>query len=206
MQANYEHFIERMIGRYEGGYGWDRADPGGPTKYGITCYDLAEYYGEKMTSMASWAPRVRAMPLSVADEIYRKKYATACRFDDLVSGSDCVVLDFGVNSGPSRSIKFSQRIAHTDQDGILGPVTLAAINGMAPTQFIDALCDARLAFLHSLGTWPRYGRGWSSRVADLRAYAKALLLPAPEVAEAEYAKKPQRVAFAFAKGYEAASA
>jgi hypothetical protein len=50
--VTYKAFVDRMISKYEGGYGWDANDPGGPTKYGITCYDLAEHLGERMTSMA----------------------------------------------------------------------------------------------------------------------------------------------------------
>ena len=122
MKENYHNFVERMIGKYEGGYGWDRADKGGPTKFGITSYDLAEYLHEPMKSMKAWAPRVRAMPLATADEIYKTKYASAkgCRFDDLNSGCDCVVFDFGVNSGPSRAIKFAQKVVHVAADGNLG--------------------------------------------------------------------------------------
>ena len=52
MQANYKTFITRVISRYEGDYCWDAGDSGGPTKFGITCYDLAEHMGRKMTSMA----------------------------------------------------------------------------------------------------------------------------------------------------------
>lgn len=175
MKENYQRFVERMISKYEGGYGWDRADPGGPTKYGITCYDLAEHLGEKMNSMAAWAPRVRAMTLETADEIYRTKYAVRCRFDDLNGGVDCVIFDFGVNSGPPRAIKFSQNIVGVAADGIFGPVTLAAINGMDAQKFINELCDARLHFLHGLATWRTFGTGWSRRVADLRAYSLDLV-------------------------------
>ena len=60
MQSTYKAFIDRVIDKYEGGYGWDKDDKGGPTKYGITCYDLAEHMGQKMTSMAQWAPIVKA--------------------------------------------------------------------------------------------------------------------------------------------------
>ena len=75
MEENYSAFCSRMIKKYEGGYCWDKGDPGGPTKYGITCYDLAEHRGRKMSSMSTWAPIVRSMPLSEAEEIYAKKYA-----------------------------------------------------------------------------------------------------------------------------------
>ena len=52
-------FIGRLIARYEGNYGWDPHDPGGPTNMGITCFDLADFMHEPMDSMARWAPIVR---------------------------------------------------------------------------------------------------------------------------------------------------
>lgn len=203
MQANYEHFVERMIFRYEGNYGWDRRDPGGPTKYGITCYDLAQYLEQRMDSMAAWAPKVQAMTLKVADEIYRRKYATAVKFDSLNSGPDCTVFDFGVNSGPSRAIKYAQRIIGTAADGVLGPLTLKAINDMDAATFVNKLCDARMSFLRSLGTWRTFGRGWTARVTDLRRYSLALVQPSrPEVAGHE--EKERRITMAFAKSHDEA--
>ena len=175
MQQDYTAFINRVISRYEGGFGWNRNDPGGPTNFGITCYDLAEFYHEPMNSMAAWAPRVQAMSLAVADQIYATKYATACRFSDLNSGPDCVVLDFGINSGPSRAIIYAQQIVGVPVDGILGPVTLAAINKYDPAQFVVRLCASRMSFLRALGTWGTFGVGWTARVVDLRAYSLALI-------------------------------
>ncbi len=174
MEENYKAFVDRMITRYEGGYGWDKGDPGGPTKYGITCFDLAENRHQRMTSMAHWAPLVKAMPLTEAEDIYAKKYATATRFNDVESGSDCAIFDFGVNSGPSRAIKYAQLVVGTSRDGILGPITLAAINGMESNRFVDSLCDFRLNFLRGLGSWRLFGHGWSARVADLRTYCHRL--------------------------------
>ncbi len=183
MKANYKAFVGRMIQRYEGGYDWNEHDPGGPTNFGITCYDLAEHRHQKMTSMARWAPLVKAMTLQEAEDIYAIKYATACRFDDLNSGCDCAVFDFGVNSGPSRSIKYAQMVVGTTRDGVLGPVTLAAINGMDEDKFINSHCDFRLGFLRQLGTWRTFGRGWTARVADLRAYCHRVAGAAPSSAK-----------------------
>ncbi len=184
MKDNYKAFVDRMIQRYEGGYGWDRADSGGPTKYGITCYDLAEHRHQEMKSKAVWAPIVQAMTLQEAEDIYAVKYATSCRFNDLHSGPDCVVFDFGVNSGPSRAVKYAQMVVGTARDGVLGPITLAAINSMDPNKFIDDLCDLRLGFLRHLGIWRTFGRGWSARVADLRAYSHRVAGAAPSSAKA----------------------
>jgi lysozyme family protein len=190
-----------MISRYEGGYGWDKSDPGGPTKYGITCYDLAEHRHEVMDSMARWAPIVQAMPLSEADEIYDKKYATACGFQDLVVGSDCVVFDFGVNSGPSRAVKYAQRIVGVAVDGVLGPLTLRAINAYPPADFINRLCHDRLDFMKGLSIWRRFGRGWQARVNDLMAYCIALREPKRLQGKLRPALKLMRIPRAFAKAY-----
>lgn len=182
MQANYEPFIDRMIQKYEGGYGWDAGDSGGPTKYGITCYDLAEHDGKKMNSMSSWAPLVKAMPLATAEEIYKTKYATACKFDQLNSGKDAVLLDYGVNSGPSRAIKVAQALVSQPQTGKFDNGLIDAVNKADPHWFIDSVCDERLRFMHNIRggeMWDTFGRGWSSRVADLRNYCQDLNDHAP---------------------------
>ncbi len=188
-----------MISRYEGGYGWDRNDSGGPTKFGITCYDLAEHRHATMDSMARWAPLVRAMSLTEAEAIYAAKYATACRFNDLDTGKDCVIFDFGVNSGSSRAVKYAQRVVGVAIDGILSPTTLREINHSNTAAFINELCDARLAFLRGLRIWDTFGHGWSARVRDLRTYSLALLNP--KAKKAMFQAKPHRIPKAFAKAY-----
>jgi lysozyme family protein len=200
MITNYRPFVERMIQRYEGGYGWNHTDPGGPTKYGITCFDLAKHRHQHMDSMTRWAPFVQAMSLAEADEIYDDYYAIPCAFDELHTGADCVVFDFGVNSGPSRAIKHAQYIVGTFADGVIGPHTLAAINAYDAEQFIVKLCGARLTFLQSLHTWSTFGAGWSSRVRDLRAYALRLLQPERKMVRHQV--KLTRIPLAFAKGWE----
>jgi lysozyme family protein len=207
--ANYTAFVERMINRYEGGYGWDRGDPGGPTKYGITCYDLAEHRGEHMDSMTRWAPLVRAMSLHEADDIYRTKYAVQCDFNSLNAGCDCVVFDFGVNSGSSRSIRYAQEVVKVHIDGVLGPETQAAINAFDSHQFVNGLCNARLSFLRGLRMWATFGRGWSARVFDLRKYSLTLIPTEPEHMKLRRAKpkvfepKENRIPRAHPKAYHA---
>ena len=201
MMIDYQPFVERMISRYEGGYGWDRNDPGGPTKDGITCFDLAKHRHQVMNSMAAWAPIVRAMPLSEADDIFDVDYAQPIQFNQLGPGKDTTIFDFGVNSGVSRSIKFSQRIVGTTADGIMGPITLAAINAYDPANFINQLCTARLEFLRGLGTWDHFGGGWSARVADLRTYSLNLASTKAKARIEGPVEKLQLIPLAYAKGY-----
>lgn len=170
MQANYKTFITRVISRYEGNYSWDVGDNGGPTKYGITCYDLAEHMGKRMQSMAAWAPIVRAMSLDTAEQIYANKYARKDRFNELESGSDCVILDYGINSGVLRPVWIAQKITGRGRSNTFDNDLVKAINDYSANRFIDRMCDERMSFLRSLSIWPRFRGGWSTRVADLRQY------------------------------------
>lgn len=177
MQQNYSAFIRRMIDKYEGGYCWDAGDPGGPTKYGITCYDLAEYRGQSMNSMSAWAPIVKAMPLSEAEAIYKKKYASACKFDQLQSGVDALLLDYGVNSGIARPPRVASAILGLPSTTVFTPALVAAINATDPVKFINDVSNERLRFLKAIrggSAWEKFGGGWAARVSDLRSYTLAL--------------------------------
>ena len=76
--------------------------------------------------------------------------------------------------------------------------TMSALEALAkhkPADLIDALCDGRLAFLRALSTWPRFGRGWSRRVEEVRKAALAMAAePAPSVAPAKCGTCGKRLA------------
>lgn len=182
----YAAFNTRMIQKYEGGYGWDKADTGGPTKYGITCFDLAEHMGQKMTSMATWAPIVKAMTLATANEIYAKKYAAAVRYNDLPAGIDVCMYDYGVNSGVGRPIRVARAILGVPGGAIMDQKLLDALKKTDPTKFIANVCAERLNFMHAIrggSAWKTFGGGWGARVADLKAYALHLVAVPGTVAE-----------------------
>jgi lysozyme family protein len=177
MQVDYTPFIGRVISRYEGDYGWNKKDPGGPTKYGITCFDLAEHRHLKMTSMAAWAPTVQAMTLAEAEDIYKTKYAAAIRFDDLPPGVDCCMLDYGINSGTARPIRVARALVKLPQYAVMDQSLLDAIKKYDQAKFCKAMDAERLQFMHAIkggAMWAEFGHGWGSRVADLDAYCAHL--------------------------------
>jgi lysozyme family protein len=166
--SSYDSCLARLL-VHEGGYTNHPADPGGPTNFGITIYDYRKYVKPGAT-----AADVRAMKVDQAKAIYRAKYWDAQRCDELPAGVDDCVFDYGVNSGIGRSKKVLQRVIGAKPDGILGPATMAALAKRDAGKVIDAVCDERLRFLRSLKTWPVFGKGWMSRVAEVRAYAHRL--------------------------------
>lgn len=193
MQPDYVPFIDRVIDKYEGGYGWNRKDPGGPTKYGITCYDLAEHRGQTMTSMDVWAPIVRDMPRSEAEDIYRKKYAQRLRFDELPPGIDCCMLDYGINSGIARPIRVACALLGLPASIVLSDDLLHAISKRGSADFINSMCQERLHYMHQIrdgSAWEEFGKGWGARVNDLSQYCTALASHAPPAAPPDLSKVP----------------
>lgn len=170
--SNYIASISRVLA-HEGGYTNHPSDPGGPTNWGITIHDARRYWKRTAT-----AADVKAMPLSVAREIYRSKYWDAQRCDDLPGGVDYIMFDYGVNSGIGRSGKVLRRVLGMKADtSVVTDQVLAEAALRKPADIVTALCDERLRFLKSLRTWPVFGKGWGRRVAESRRDALEMASP-----------------------------
>ncbi len=160
----------REVLRHEGGYSDHPSDPGGATNMGITRKTLARW-----RKISPWTdlPKsaVRALSRAEAAQIYRASYWNPCKAAAMPAGVDLVVFDFAVNSGPDRAVRILQAALGVAADGEVGPKTLAAIGQAEPKTLIDTVCDRRLMFLRGLAAFPVFGRGWTSRVAAVRAAA-----------------------------------
>jgi len=172
--SSYEAALARVLA-HEGGYTNNPADPGGPTNFGITIADYRRYVKPGAT-----AADVRAMTADEAKAIYRARYWDALACDDLPAGVDYAVFDYGVNSGIGRSGKVLRRmLTLPDNTGVVDNAVIAAVAQADARALVAAICDERLRFLKSLKTWPVFGKGWSSRVADVKAFALVLASGAP---------------------------
>lgn len=152
---NREVGIKKTL-TYEGGYCWDAHDPGGATNFGITIHDARMYWKPDATPAD-----VKAMPKSVAIEIYRQKYWAKMGCDERPSGPDILEFDTGVNSGVGRVFQWRK---------IFDPQNLS------PVAYVHAFAAKRLSFLHALRTWQFFGKGWGRRVADLEAFCAHIAL------------------------------
>ncbi len=168
MEKNFRIALKHVL-EHEGGFVNHPADPGGATNKGVT---LATYRG--------WIGRnvgendLRNIPENHVKAIYRENYWNKIKGDDLPSGVDYCVFDFAVNSGPKRAAQFLQRVVNVDDDGVIGPQTLAAVNKITPVSLIVNLNKRRLDWLQGLRTWRTFGRGWTNRVKDQES--KALVM------------------------------
>jgi lysozyme family protein len=75
------------------------------------------------------------------------------------------VFDAAVNCGTVQAALFVQRAAGVEDDGHLGPVSIAAVNAMPPDRFIRRFTALVMLFRTDLPTWGAFGRGWSKRAA-----------------------------------------
>tara|TARA_R110002020_G_scaffold36451_7_gene109617 strand:+ start:79 stop:831 length:753 start_codon:yes stop_codon:yes gene_type:complete len=157
--------------RHEGGYVDHPRDPGGATKLGITRRTLARW-----RQVSPWwdLPKsaVRDLGRAEAARLYRALYWDACKAGQLPPGLDLALFDFAVNAGPSRAIRTLQAELGVRVDGLVGPLTLAAVSKRGASGLIGALCDRRLSFLRRLSTFAHFGRGWSTRLASIRLAAQ----------------------------------
>jgi lysozyme family protein len=152
----FDEAFESLL-RHEGGFSDHPADPGGATRFGVT---------QAVARSEGYRGDMREYPLSDAKRVYRKRYWTALRLDEVPAGMRFDLFDSAVNSGPAQTLKWAQRIVMVPDDGKIGPATLAALNSANVNKFVAKFNGVRLHFLASLPGWTTFGRGWARRVAE----------------------------------------
>jgi len=144
--------VMHHIFKYEGGFVNHPQDPGGATNMGITIGTL-EGWRKKPVHVSD----VRNLTKAEAMQIYKANYWDKVRGDERPSGLDLVAMDGAVNSGVSRALKWVPITSKKD-----------------PIVQIDLSLDTRLNWLKTVETWKTFGKGWTSRIADVRSTAKRI--------------------------------
>lgn len=148
----FDEAFARLID-HEGGYVNHPADRGGETKYGIS---KRAYPTEDIANLT----------LERAKMIYRRDYWGPAGCDAVPDGVKFDLFDMAVNAGVRRAVLTLQRTVGETEDGILGPLTLQAVQSMPASRLVARFNGHRLKHFISLPTWPAFGRGWVSRIAD----------------------------------------
>ncbi|MBM3606736.1 MAG: hypothetical protein FJX25_19150 [Alphaproteobacteria bacterium] len=172
MKGNFEKCLALTL-KHEGGWADHPSDPGGATMKGITIGTYRAWKGRAVTKA-----ELRAISDAEVAAIYRQNYWNVVTGDDLPVGLDFVAFDAAVNSGPSRGAKWLQEAIGACADGRIGPASIQRAHEVEPTAAINNACDLRFGFVRSLKTWGTFGRGWTSRIEDVRANALAMAMAA----------------------------
>lgn len=168
MKNNFEAALAHVL-KSEGGYVFNKFDPGGMTNLGCTKNTWEEYVGHPVSEAD-----MRALTPELVYPLYKRKYWDKVAGDDLPSGLDYAVFDAAINSGPGRAAKWLQEVVGVTADGSIGAGTLAAVASMDTQDLIAKYNDKRLQFLEALPTFATFGKGWSRRVSEVQTAASAL--------------------------------
>ena len=147
--TRFDFCFEHVVG-LEGGHVNDPADAGGETRYGITRRDHA----------AAWL--TGPPTLEQAKAIYDEQYWRAAGCDKLPAPWDLLAFDAAVNQGRWAAIQAIQAAIGIEQDGRVGPQTIAACTAAGKEQVALALAHRARKYATTRG-FDRFGLGWLKR-------------------------------------------
>jgi len=163
--------VSGILEREGAAYTNDPADHGGPTKYGVTLKAWREAGNSDAT-----AADIEALTEQQACTFYLHVHYWAPGFNKVADPWVQVFLvDTGVLEGVGTAIKMVQQIVGVPADGVLGPVTLAAMAARDPLALKKALLTERMHhlidcalvdFTHDQvnGCDLKWLHGWANRV------------------------------------------
>ena len=166
MTGNFDKSLALVL-KSEGGYVNDPRDPGGMTNLGVTKRAWELYLGRTVTEAD-----MRALTPAIVAPFYKIQYWNAAKCDKLPSGLDYMMFDAAVNMGPPRAVRLLQQacgLPKGDQDGVIGPQTLAAVQATPNVRHEFSM--AKEGFYRSLKTFPVFGAGWLNRIVDVERNA-----------------------------------
>lgn len=170
--SNFEKALAIVL-KHEGGYGNDPNDSGGPTNFGITQHDLAVHRGHPVT-----AADVENMTVAEAGAIYLDTYWKPYLLDYILSFKvSAIIFDQGVLSGTHTAVKLAQQAVGVNPDGLMGAITIGAINAAAPTALANKILDLCAQHYKDIASSvPKdqvFLKGWENRVDSLRSFVNA---------------------------------
>ena len=160
--------LDLIIDRFEGsGFVNHPDDHGGPTRFGITKLALSRYRDEAVRT-----EDIRNLRRREAKSIYSMNYVTPVRGADISHGPlRLAMIDWSINSGPSRAARAMQEIVGVSVDGIIGPVTMGEMQKHEPQQLFLHLMAARIVFVAGLvsrdHTQAAFILGWGRRLGTM---------------------------------------
>ncbi len=145
----------------EGGFSDNAKDPGGATNFGITRATLSKWRGKSVTRRD-----VQSLTRREASSIYHRQYWQRCKCDQLPPALAFLMFDTAVNQGVGRATRFLQKSIDTKVDGIIGPMTLAAVRRREPKRVMIEFAARRMRHYGLLSIFSIFGLGWSRRLME----------------------------------------
>lgn len=177
------------IKKWEGGFVNDPTDRGGATNMGVTLSTYTQYCKRKGYPRPT-VDRLRRLTDAEWLDILKSMYWDRWQADRIESQCVANILVDWVWGSGAYGITIPQRLLGVRSDGVVGDVTLEALNGRG-SAFFEHLYAARVQYLHDITnssvrryearlgrkaterellryTNKRFLKGWLNRLADIR--------------------------------------
>ena len=163
--------IVPFIRKWEGGFVNDPQDLGGATNMGVTI-STYEAYCKKKGYPRPTVERLKNMKESDMTDILKTMFWDRFRADEILSQSVAnICVDWLWMSGVT-AIKRVQRVVGVKRDGVVGPITLAAINSISALPLFGMIKSERKRHIEELcrkrSENKRFRNGWLNRLNDLQ--------------------------------------
>jgi lysozyme family protein len=173
VMANFNNAIKFVLAK-EGGYQSHPNDRGNynsqneliGTNMGISAPVLERHLGRVPTEQD-----MKALTQATAKEIYRRNFWNPIQGDKLVHDSTAIaIFDWFVNAGRPAIIK-AQEVVNVGTDGVVGRITLKALNEYDPKKFFNEYQEKRVEWYKRLTdrrpSLRVFLNGWLSRISSL---------------------------------------
>ncbi len=172
-EQRFKYAFDALLS-HEGGYSNQVLDDGGPTKFGITQRELT-----RVISRLDLPSDVANLSLKNAETYYKIEWWNKYNFQAINSLAIATkVFDMAVNMGEYQATKLIQSACNwigfdLEQDGIMGPKTLAVLNEIAyhkeEKEFFDqVICDQIHFYRHLVDRNPKltiFLKDWLNRAS-----------------------------------------
>lgn len=149
-------------------------DKGGPTRYGV----IQRVYDQYRRASGLATRSVQHISIAERDAIYWQNYWEPVWGSSLPPRVAACAFDFGVNSGPSRSVKYLQWALNLPQTGRMSERVIAACLDANEAMLVADLLAKREGFLRGIvrgnPSQVVFLKGWLNRVKALRTFLKTL--------------------------------
>lgn len=158
-----------FILEWEGGYVHHKNDKGGATNRGVTLKTWEEYC--KKTGKLASLTTLRKMTQAEWHDIFKEHSWDLWKADRIYSQRVAnILVDWSWMSG-AKTVKKVQKILGVTADGIVGAITLAAINGHSEDALFGQIKELRKKFYYGIvkqdPTQQTFLKGWIRRLEDL---------------------------------------
>lgn len=168
-QVTFSEVLNRTIG-HEKGFQKMHSDRGNWTS-GVV--GVGELKGTKGGISAASYPDLDIENLTDDEiaSIYHRDWWAALSMDRFRPAMSFQMFDAAINHGMHNASRMLQRAVGVKADGVIGPITRAAVREMDLDDLLMRFLAKRLYFMTDISTFNDYGRGWARRISDNLLYA-----------------------------------